>query len=86
MATPEIPGTTRSVFDYYRGYETFMRKYHNDLFIKFYTNIHPPRKIGDCVRIMQGARHSNEDYAEISRISREFCATYPGPDDFPATF
>jgi hypothetical protein len=86
MATPEIHDATRSVFDYYRGYESYMQKYHKDLYIKFYTNIHPPRKIGDCVRIMQGAKHSNEDYTEIVRISKEFCEKYPSPADFPKEF
>jgi hypothetical protein len=87
MATQDIhDATTPTVFQYYRGYESYMRKYHGNLFIKFYTNIHPPRKIGDCVRIMQGAKHSNEDYAEIMRITNEFCQKYPSPADFPKEF
>jgi hypothetical protein len=86
MATQDIQGTTPSVFQYYRGYETFMRKYHKDLFIKFYTTIHPPRKIGDPVRIIKGAHHSEGDYAEIMRITSEFSQKYSSPADFPAEF
>jgi len=46
----------------------------------------PPRKIGDPVRIMKGAHHSDADYAEIMRITQEFCDKYPSPVDFPKEF
>jgi hypothetical protein len=86
MATQDIHGAVPTVFQYYRGYETYMRKYHKDLFIKFYTTILPPRKIGDPVRITKGAHHSEADYAEIIRLTNEFGEKYPSPLDFPEAF
>lgn len=63
---------------YYHKYEKFMLKNHRDLYMKFEkNNIHPPQKLGECVGIMKGAKHSDKDYAEIMRISREYCIANP---------
>ncbi len=82
----DIDQITQWVKEYYAGYEKYMLKHHFELYNMFYTNIHPPQRIGGCVGIMQGAKHSNEDYAEIMRISKEFCEKYEHPVNFPKEF
>lgn len=81
-----IENISRWVSQYFDGYVKYMRKYHPDLFDKFYNNILPPQRIGGCVHIGQGAKHSDEDYAEIMKISKEFCEKYENPIDFPKDF
>jgi hypothetical protein len=81
-----IEETTQWVFEYYTGYEKYMRKHHFKLYEMFYMNIHPPQKIGDCVGIMQGKIHTDKDYAEIMKISKEFCEKYENPINFPKDF
>lgn len=76
----------RWVFAHHEGYHKYMNKYYPELYSKFYINIHPAQRIGGCVGIMQGAKHSDEDYAEIMKISKEFCEKYPNPRDFPQDF
>ena len=82
----DIDSVTKWVSEYYEGYEKYMMKYHRVLYLKFYNNIHPPQRIGGCVGIMQGKVHTNEEYAEIMKISKEFCEKYEHPIHFPKEF
>ncbi len=81
-----IEETTQWVHDYYVGYEKYMQKYHSKLYSKFYMNIHPPQEIGGCVGIMKGKIHTDEDYAEVMKISKKFCEKYENPRNFPKDF
>ena len=81
-----IENITRWVSEYFSGYDKYMWKHHLELYNKFYMNIHPPQHIGGCVGIMQGKIHSDEDYAEIMKISKEFCEKYKNPSNFPPDF
>lgn len=74
------------VHEYYEGYQKYMTKYHLELFNKFYQNIHPPQRIGGGCHIGKSARNTDEDYAEILKISKEFSEKYPNPIDFPKEF
>ncbi len=71
---------------YHEGYHKYMVKNHAELYKKFSMNIFPPQEIGGCIGIMQGAIHSDEDYAEIMKVTGEFCEQYPNPKDFPQEF
>ena len=82
----DIDNVTNWVREYYLGYEKFMIKNHPELYNKFYMNIHPPQMIGGGIGIMQGKIHSDKDYAEIMRISKEFCEKYEHPINFPKEF
>lgn len=82
----EIDQISQWVSEYFSGYVRYMTKHHPDLFNKFYTNIQPPQRIGGCIGIMQGKVHSDEDYAEIMKISKEFCQKYEHPVNFPKDF
>jgi len=86
MNSDNIDNVTNWVREYFQGYDKYMRKYHLELYNKFYMNIHPPQQIGGCVGIMQGKIHCDEDYAEIMRISKEFCEKYENPINFPTEF
>ena len=86
MSNDSIEAITQWVHEYWIGYCTYMQKYHAELYNKFVMNIHPPQRIGGCVGIMQGAIHSDKDYAEIMRISKEFCEKYEHPINFPKEF
>lgn len=82
----DINEISQWVSQYYAGYDKYMRTHHAELYNKFYMNIHPPQRIGGCVGIMQGRIHSDEDYAEIMKISKGFCEKYPNPINFPREF
>lgn len=86
MSEPDIDTITAWVSSYYAGYEKYMQKHHNELYQKFYMNIQPPQGIGAGIGIMQGKIHSDEDYTEIMKITREFCLKYENPRDFPKEF
>lgn len=82
----DIDGITNWVREYFIGYEKYMLRHHLELYNKFYMNIHPPQRIGGCIGIMQGKIHSDEDYDEIIKITKEFCEKYENPVDFPKDF
>ena len=86
MDNNNVDNITIWVSEYFSGYDKYMRKYHLDLYNKFSMNIHPPQNIGGCVGIMKGRIHTDEEYAEIMRISKEFCEKYEHPINFPKDF
>ena len=86
MDNDNIENIGRWVSEYFAGYSKYMTKYYSELFNKFYMNIQPPQKIGGCIGIMKGKIHSDEDYAEIMRITKEFCEKYEHPINFPKGF
>ncbi len=86
MVDYSMEETTQWVNQYWVGYVKYMTKHYPELFEKFDTNIHPPQKIGGCVGIMQGKNHSDKDYAEIMKVSKEFCEKYENPYFFPKDF
>lgn len=86
MDNDNIENVTNWVREYWDGYCRYMVKHHPVIFFKFQMNIMPPQKIGGCVGIMQGAIHSDEDYVEIMKISKEFCEKYENPINFPKYF
>lgn len=81
-----IENITKWVSEYFTGYDKYMRTYHLELYNKFYNNIMPPQHIGGCVMISQGKIHTDEDYAEIMKVSKEFCEKYEHPINFPKDF
>ena len=81
-----IEETTQWIKDYYWCYERYIRRHHIDLYIKFYRYFDRPQKIGDCISVMQSEIHSREDYAEIIRVTKEFCEKYENHEDFPEDF
>ena len=72
--------------EYFAGYVKYMSKYHQELFNRFYQNIHPPQKIGGGVMVGRSARNTDEEYDEIMGITKEFCNKYDNPIDFPKEF
>jgi hypothetical protein len=81
-----IEQTQQWVHEYFDGYVKFMSKYHKELLGKFFQNVHPPQHIGGGVLIGRSARNTDEDYAEIMRVSKEFCEKYEHPINFPKEF
>ena len=86
MTEYSVEQVTQWVNEYWTGYFKYMTKYHKELYLKFEMNIRPPQHIGGCVGIMQGKIHSDKDYAEIMKISKEFCEKYENPINFPKDF
>jgi hypothetical protein len=86
MSNESIEQTQQWIGEYYRGYQQYMLKHYPELFNKFYQNIHPPQRIGGGVMIGKSARNTDDDYAEIMKISREFSDLYPNPINFPKEF
>lgn len=86
MQEDDIESISQWVGEYWYGYQNYMMKHHGEIFVKFFGNIHPPQKIGGCIGIMQGAIHSDEDYNEIMKITKEFCEKYRNPVNFPKVF
>ena len=83
MGNENIEQIQKWVHEYFQGYVKFMHKHHLELFNKFYQNIHPPQYIGGGILLGKSAKNTDEDYAEIMRITKEFCDQYPNPVDFP---
>jgi hypothetical protein len=81
-----IDNISQWVYQYDEGYTKYMTKYYPELYRKFEMNIHPPQRIGGCMHIGQGRIHSDEDYAEIMKVTKEFCEKYPNPINFPKDF
>jgi hypothetical protein len=81
-----IDNITRWVKEYFIGYETYMRKYHNELYEEFYKNIHPPQNIGGGVMVGRSSKNTDEDYEKIFKITQDFCLKYENPIDFPKDF
>ena len=82
----DIDIITRWISEYHEGYHKYMVKYHLEIYKLFRNNIQPPQAIGDCVYIGKSAKHTDEDYNEIRRISGDFCRKYKNPEDFPTDF
>ena len=69
---------------YLEGYEAFMWKYYPNQYAKVHhLNIVLPEYSGQGIYIRQSIKHSNKDYREIERITKEFCEKYPDPKSFP---
>jgi hypothetical protein len=74
------------ITEYFAGYVKYMSKHHPELFNKFFQNIHPPQHIGGGILLGKSARNTDQEYAEIMKITKEFCTKYPNPIDFPSEF
>ena len=69
---------------YLEGYEAFMWKYYPNQYAKVHhRNILLPARRGEGIHIKQSAKHSKKDYAQIVKITNEFCSKYPDPNSFP---
>ncbi len=66
------------------GYEAYMWKHYPDQYAKVHhSNVLLPEGTGERIHIRQSAKHSDQDYAELVRITNEFCDKYSDPTEFP---
>ncbi len=90
MSNENIEDIQKWVSTHSDGYDKYMRKYYPDLYIKFcnmnFNSILPPQRIGGCISIMRARVHTDEDYNEMMKVSKEFCDKYPDPYKFPKDF
>jgi hypothetical protein len=84
-ANSDIKLTLDWITKYYTGYHKFMRIKYPDYLRDFENDIHPPKRIGDCIGIMQG-KNTLKDYVEIEKITSMFCKMYPNPESIPEEF
>jgi hypothetical protein len=86
MSNDNIENIGRWVHEYWQGYLKYMGKNHLALFNKFHQNLQPPQKIGGGILVGKSAKNTDEDHAEILRVTKEFCETYKNPVNFPKEF
>jgi hypothetical protein len=72
---------------YLEGYEAYMWKNYPNQYAKVHhRNILLPERVGERIHIKQSVKHSKKDYAEIVKITNEFCKKYPDPKSFPSVW
>jgi hypothetical protein len=72
---------------YLEGYEAYMWKNYPNQYAKVHhRNILLPERAGERIHIKQSVKHSKKDYAEIVKITNEFCKKYPDPKSFPSVW